>query len=162
MRRDGVTALQDDEGRQIAVSASKAVADPRAGTGMPHEGEAGVEGVVALGVFVDLGGHGADDGEIVGAPLLNLGKHRADFQAALAALFEVKRAPENLPVVIELGAFHFDWHRFAVHFAELGFGVEGIDMGDAARHVEEDDVLGFTILANNLGPGLFCHEAGVP
>ena len=33
---------------------------------MPHEGEAGVEGVVALGVFVDLGGHGADDGEIVG------------------------------------------------------------------------------------------------
>mgnify|MGYP006082155797 CR=1 FL=1 len=35
-------------------------------------------------------------------------------------------------------------------------------MGDAARHVEEDDVLGFTILANNLGPGLFCHEAGVP
>lgn len=122
MRRDGVTALQDDEGRQIAVSASKAVADSRAGTGMPHEGEAGVEGAVTSGVFVDLGGHGADEDEIVGAPLLNFGKHRADLQATLAALFEVKRAPENLPVVIELGAFHFNRHRFAVHFAELGFG----------------------------------------
>ena len=135
MRRDGVTALQDDEGRQIAVSASKAVADPRAGTGMPHEGEAGVEGIVALGVFVDLGGHGADDGEIVGAPLLNLGKHRADFQAALAALFEVKRAPENLPFVIELCAFHFDWHRFVFLFVYLGFWVEGIVMVDASLHV---------------------------
>ena len=32
-------------------------------------------------------------------------------------------------------------HRLAVQLAELGFEVEGLQMGRSARHAEEDDAL---------------------
>ena len=46
-------------------------------------------------------------------------------------------------VVVELGALNGDGHGFAGVFFEKGFGVEGIDVGDAAAHVAEDDGAGF-------------------
>jgi hypothetical protein len=46
-------------------------------------------------------------------------------------------------VVVELGALNGDGHGFAGVPFEEGFWVEGIDVGDAAAHVAEDDGAGF-------------------
>ena len=142
MRGNGVAAFEDDVAGQVFVGAAEAVADPGAGAGMSEEGEAGVYGEVPLGVFVDGAGHGADDGEVVGA-MAQVGEEAADVEAALAMLLEFEGAGEDFAVVVELGAFDFDGHGLTGFFFEAWFGVEGVNVRDAAGHVAEDDVFGF-------------------
>ena len=67
VRGGGFTALKHDERWQVSITGAHSVAYPSPGTGVAHEREARMEGVVALGVLVYLGRHGADDGEIIGA-----------------------------------------------------------------------------------------------
>ena len=92
-------------------------------------------------MLAKLCGHGANDGEVVGARG-NLGQHVGDFDAGLSARFGLPVRGLDVAVGIELGALEGDGHGFTVEFLEEGFGIEGVDVRDAAGHVEEDDRLG--------------------
>ena len=67
VRGGGFTALKHDERGKVSITGAHSVADPSPSTWVAHEREAGVEGVVPLGMLVYFGRHGADDGEIIGA-----------------------------------------------------------------------------------------------
>ena len=108
---------------------------------MAHEGKAGVEGVVALRVLVDLGGHAADDREVVGKPG-QLGEKVRHHHAALAARLRLPRAGHDVPVVVEHRGLHRHGHRLAVALRQRRLGIERVHMRHAAAHVGEYDALG--------------------
>src|SRR5690349_2026524 len=85
--------------------------------------------------------HRANHAEIVD-PLGNLRKDLADFNAGLAVLLELPRAPHQRAartVRADLRARH----GLAVVLRESGFGVESIDLRHAAVHEEKYHMLGF-------------------
>ena len=108
---------------------------------MADEGEAGVDDIVSLRVFVDLAGHGADHGEFVrkGGEVW---KQIGHFGAGMTAWFRFPRAAHDVAVVVEHRGFHRHGHWLAVAALQLGLGIERVDVGDSAAHVGEDDVFG--------------------
>lgn len=110
------------------VEVAQTVVDPCPRAGVANEGETGVKSEVALGVFVEFGGHGPDNRQIIRAPALKFGEHGTDFDAALTATFELEWAGEDVPVVVELGALDIDRHGFPGQRFQLRFGIEGVNM----------------------------------
>jgi len=142
VRGFGAAALEDDVGGEVAGFGAEAVAGPGAGAGVSEEGETGVHEEVALGMLAELGGHAADDADFVD-DAGDVREKVADGDAGLAVTVEGPVGGLDGAVVVELGALNGNGHGLAGVFFEEGFGVEGIDVGDAAAHVAEDDGAGF-------------------
>ena len=87
------------------------------------------------------------DANVVG-DAADVGEQFADLLARFAEAFEAVLGAETVEgFALELGDLlalgEGFGHAFAGHFGELGFVVEGFEMGGAAGLVEEDDALGF-------------------
>src|SRR6185369_515440 len=99
-------------------------------------------------VVVDLlGPHGADDAEVIGNAAdarEELAHLLAGFAVGLELVLRAKadqRLALQLRDLLSLG--HRRGHRLAVHRGELGFVVEGLEVGRSAGLIEEDYALGF-------------------
>ncbi len=138
---DGVTAgAHGDEAGEVLVFGAEAVGDPGSEAG---SGEAGFSAIhEEEGGFVvgDIGVHGADDGEVIGA-FADVGEEFTDLEAGLAVALEGEGGTEGGAGF----AFCFEVERefLAVPAGEFRFGVEGIDVGDAAIGEDMDDAFGF-------------------
>ena len=89
----------------------------------------------------DIGGHGADDAEVIGV-LGGVMEEFADFEAAFTVAGEFEGRAEGGAG----GSFCFEsveGDRFAVLFREFRFWIEGVDLGGAAIHEEVDDAFCF-------------------
>ena len=137
----GDAAVEDDEAGEVLVGAAEAVGSPGAHAGPAEQRVAGVDAVDGVGVVGGEGGHRADDAEVVGAGA-EVGEEVADGKPALAVAFEFPGAGHEVALAVEDGGVGFEAGWFAVIFVELGFRVEGVDLGDAAVHEHEDDALG--------------------
>ena len=127
---------------------AEAVEEPRTHRGAAVDHRAGVhEGV--RGVVIDrVGVERADDADVVGAGLAELGPDFGNRLARLAPLLErVLRAEAVELCALELGDLLAVrdrlGHRLAVQFGEFWLVIKGIEMCHAAGHVEPDDPLGF-------------------
>ena len=87
-----------------------------------------------------VGFHGTDDGQLVGAGG-DVREQLADGHAGFAMGLELPGAFQPLAIAARRGVLGVG-ERLAVKVRQLGLGVEGIDMRDAAVHETEDDVLG--------------------
>ena len=141
MRESGCAALEHDESREVLVFSAESIGDPCAGAGMPHERKAGVEKVIALSMFIDLGGHGADHRQLICA-LCKMGEQFADRQPAFPAGLEFPRRSHDIAIVVEHGGFDRNRHGLAVAPGQFRFWVKRIDMGNPAGHVGEDHPFG--------------------
>jgi len=107
------------------------------------------------GIVVDLlGVHRADHRDLIGV-FGDVGQDVSDLHPGLAVAGEVMLGPHaGERLALELGELlalgERVRHRLAVQFAELGFEIEGLQMGRAARHAEEDDAFD---LGRQLGSG---------
>ncbi len=112
--------VEADEAGQVLVFGAEPVADPRAEAGALAEPVAGVELVEALGVVAGVGVHAVEEAELVGV-LRGLGHQLGDPESALAMLGEIEDGTGMLLV------------------SGLRFVIEGVELGGAAAHAEEDD-----------------------
>src|SRR5687768_6456084 len=89
--------------------------------------------------------HGADETEVVSA-LADVGEEFGDGEAGLAVVFEFPGGGEEGFELDAMGGGDVFGDGvgagFAVEILEGGFGVEGVDLGDAAAHEEDDDGFG--------------------
>ena len=138
----GIAAFESDVGGEVFIGGTQAIADPGPGAGMSQERKSGVNGEVALGVFIDRRGHGTNHGKFIGT-LAEVRENAADFESALSVFPEGEGAGKDLAVVVELGALDFDRHGLSGFLLQTWFGIEGVQMRDAAGHVTENDALGF-------------------
>ena len=148
--------VEQDVAGQIPVLASQRVGDPGTQAGVPPDVAAGVEQDVAARVQREVGDHGANDRQIVHAGG-DVGKELADRDSRPAVF------PEG-PGTTLVGADAVAG-GLAVQLIELGFGIERVHVGDAARHEAEDDVLdlGFVMggrRRDQAGVGVLGHEGG--
>ena len=134
------------EAGQILRLRAEAVGDPRARAGAAGDLRAGVHEHVRRVVVDGLGGHGADDAQLVGdgAGLL---EQLAHLLAVLPELLEAKLRP----VAVQLGTLQLRdllplrervRHRLAVHLRELRLVIPRLQVRRPARHREPDDALG--------------------
>ncbi len=138
---------EDDEAGQVVGFRAESVEDPGAHAGAAGDDGAGVHEGVG-GIVVDLlGPHGADDADVVG-DAADVGEERADLLSGFAEFLEgMLGAEAGEALALQLGDLLAGGkgigHGLAGHFGELGFVVEGFEVGGAARLIEEDDALGF-------------------
>jgi hypothetical protein len=117
---------------------------------------------IPLRMLAELRGHAADHAEVI-RYAADLREEIAHFKARLPVAFEVPVRGLDGAVVVELRFFDGSRHRLALELLEHGLVIEGIDVGHAAAHVEEDDAARFgsetlgTIHERSLG--LLVHEA---
>ena len=117
---------------------------------------------VPLCMLAELSCHAADEADVVD-DAADLREEIAHFNARLPVAFEVPVRGLNGAVVVELRLLDGSRHRLALELLEHGLVIEGIDVGHAAAHVEEDDAACFgsetlgTI--HERGLGFFLHEA---
>ena len=107
----------------------------------------------------DIGVHGADDAEVVGAGG-DVREDVGDFETALAVALEFVGRPHER-AGFAFGAEVFAWHGLAVEAVEFRFGVEGVNLGGAAVGEDVDDVFGFAaelggVGDERVGRGGFC------
>ena len=149
---DGLGAVfagggEDDEAGEVLGFGAEAVEQPGAHAGSALDDGAGVHEGVG-GVVIDLLRlHGADDTEFVGL-LGDVREEVADFDAGLAVFLEVGEGAAGFEdLALELGELLAFGEGFGeglfVECLEFGFPVEGLELGGAAGHAEEDDALGF-------------------
>ena len=131
-------AVEHDEPGQVLALAAQAVGHPGAVAGPALEPAAGMQEVIGGGVLREIRDHRADDGQVVHAPG-DVGKEVADRDAALAVLAKLPGALEHVAHVVELGRVGLDLDRLTVLAIEPGLGVERVDLGRPAVHVQEDD-----------------------
>ena len=133
-------AVEHDEPRQILALRAQTVRHPGAVAGSALEAAAGVEEVIGVGVFREVRDDRPDDRQVVDPPG-DVGEQVADRDPALAVVAELPRALEHVAHVVELGGMGLDLDRLAVLAVEPGLGVEGVDLGRPAVHVQEDHAL---------------------
>ena len=149
---DGLGAVfagggEDDEAGEVLGFGAEAVEEPGAHAGAALDDGAGVHEGVG-GVMIDLLRlHGADDAEFVGL-FGDVGEEVAYFDAGLAVFLEVGEGASGFEdLALELGELLAFGEGFGeglfVEFFEFGFPVEGLELGGAAGHAEEDDAFGF-------------------
>lgn len=136
----GDLRTEDDESGEVLVVSAETVGEPGAHGWSSNDVGAGVHHDERGLVVGDLSEYGADDTDVVDA-LADVGKELADFDAALAVLFEFEgglheRASFALVAEVATG------HGLTVVLGEHWLGVEAVDVGEATVHEEEDDVLG--------------------
>ena len=107
----------------------------------------------------DIGVHGADDAEVVGAGG-DVREDVGDFETALAVTLEFVGRPHER-AGLAFGAEVFARHGLAVEAVKFRFGVEGVDLGRAAVGEDVDDVFGFAaelggVGDERVGGGGFC------
>ena len=157
-------AAEDDEPRQVLVLGAEAVGDPRPQAGEPVERHAAVEIEVGLGVLHERRGHRADDGQFVGHAA-DVGKERADGDAALAVMRELPGARPDVAVLVEHRPLGLERHRPPRLGRQPRLGVERVDVRQPPRHVAEDDVLHLRRKVRRLRGERaalpFLHESGV-
>lgn len=133
--------VDGDEGGEVFVIGSEGVGDPGAEGGKALHGETGVHEVFALGVGGGHGVEGVEEAEVIGMGA-EVGEEVRDHLAGLAARFEI---PEGFGDVAG-GAFEGDGGnagRFlTVIFVEVWLVVEGVDVGDGAGAVDDEDAFG--------------------
>ena len=143
-RRVG-TGIQNDESRQAVAERAQPVRDPRAESWPSESSESGMEEEFA-GTMVELVGlHRTDDGQVI----CSLGQVRQEVgepRAGLTVLREFvrgrqrSRALGNKGELLALQDAVGHWLAFKLREGRLG--VEQIDLGRTAKHVQEDDMLG--------------------
>ena len=152
----------DDVAGEVLVDIAEAVVDPASegglaadeGTGVHHEHGGAVDG--------GLGLKGVDKGDIIDA-LGEMREEGGDLLAALAVLVEVPFGLDDTAFVLFSSAsVGFDSDGFAIEALHLWFMIEGIDMGRAAIHKEENDALcfGWKMLLRNAGSEGCCLGFG--
>ena len=110
-------------------------------------------------VVVDLlGDHGADDGDVI-RHLSGPGQVVADVLGPTSVLFELGEVALHLEfLALQLGngltLGEGFGHRFSVQLVELGFVVEGFQVGGPARHAEKDHPFGLGLGQEIPGPAL--------
>jgi hypothetical protein len=70
----------------------------------------------------------------------DLRKQGADLESAGAVAAKLERAGKHSAVLVELRALDLGRHGLAREPREQWLGVEGVEVRDAARHVEENHV----------------------
>ncbi len=132
----------DDVAGEVFVDVAEAVVDPAAEGGF--SADEGTRVHLEHGGAVDgrLGGEGVNEGDVIDA-FADVGEEVGDPLAALAVLFEVPLGFYDAAFVFFATSTEgFDGDGFAVEAFHVGFVVEGVDVGGAAIHEEEDDGLG--------------------
>ena len=127
------------EARQVLVVGAEAVGEPRAERWAADLGVAGVHHQHRRLVVRDVGVHGADEADVVGAAA-DVRKQLAHLHAALAVLLERERRLEQAPG-LPFGRDVPAGQRLPVVLVEHRLGVEAVDLRQAAVHEQEDDVL---------------------
>ena len=89
----------------------------------------------------DVRVHGMDEADVVDA-LTHMGKDFADPLAALAVLLEPEGRGEEPVLGIPKGLPVNDFGALSLVFPDLGFVVEGVDLGGSAGHEQLDHALG--------------------
>ncbi len=136
-----LAGAEDDEAGEVAAFAAEAVGEPGAET-RAREGLFARVHLETCAVVIDIvGDHGADDAEVVGVAG-EVGKQIADFEAGLAVAGEFEWRGEEVAGAGALELGHGEWEGLAGVRFEGGLGVEEVDVGGAAGHEEEDEILG--------------------
>ena len=134
-----------DEAGEVFVFGAEAVVDPGTHGGADEVGGAGVEEEGGGAVGDAFGVHAFDEAEVVGHAG-HVGEEVGGPEAGLAALFEFPEgfhdAHGGAFAGFGDGAGVVEVEGDAVVLEELGFVVEGVDVGDATGHEEEDDAFG--------------------
>ena len=147
----------DDEGGEVLIFAAEAIDGPGAERRAAGELRAAGAEVDGRGVVEGVAVATADDGQIIGM-FGEMGVEGGDLQAGFAAAIELPRraAHEGFSEIDAAGDEAFaegTGEGLAVVLAEGRFGVEGIDVADAAVHEEEDDVFGLRRKVGRAGGG---------
>ena len=143
----------NDVAGEVLVDIAEAVVDPASegglaadeGTGVHHEHGGAVDG--------GLGLEGVDKGDVIDA-LRKVWEEGGDLLAALTVLVEVPLGFDDAAFVLFSSTSEgFDGDGFAIEAFHLGFVIEGVDVGRAAIHEEENDALcfGWKMLLRNAG-----------
>lgn len=136
----------DDEAGEVLGFGTEPVGHPRAHRGAAGDLGTGVHEHVG-GIVIDgLGGHRANEAEVIddGA---DVGEEGGDFGSVPAELGEGKHGALTVQfLALELGelltageAFR---HGRSIQCGELGFRIEGFELGRASGHGEPDDAFG--------------------
>ena len=134
---------QHDETREIGVLGAQAQVDPRTQRRVASEAVAGVDVEVGGGVVDRYSLQPAVETDLVGH-LGQLFKAAVHPCSAVAGLSKYERALDVVPLarthraLFFAGALEF----LQVQLAQLGLGVEGVQVRRPAFHVQEDAVLG--------------------
>ena len=143
-----------DEAGEVFVFGAEAVVDPGTHAGADEVGGAGVEEEGGGAVGDAFGVHAFDEAEVVGHGG-HMGEEVGGPEAGLAALFEFPEgfhdAHGGAFAGFGDGAGVIEGEGDAVVLDELGFVVEGVDVGDAAGHEEEDDAFGARLMMREDG-----------
>ena len=160
MRGDRATRLQHDKTRQVLILTTQPIVHPCASTRVPHEREARVHEVVALGVLADRARHGTHDRKFIGHTS-DLREHGTDRDPALPVAAKGEGRSHHVSVLIELRAFDLDGQGLAVQPLQFWLRIERIDLGHPTRHETEYHVFR---PRNVVGQGPVIHlasEAGL-
>lgn len=128
--------------REVLIFRAETVGDPRTEAWAWHAGFAAIHKHQRRLMSGDVGSHGADHEEVIGA-LGDLGEEIADFETALTVFLEGERRAEGSSC-FAFGFEVFDRERLTVQAGEFGFGVEGVHVGRTAICEEVNEALGFS------------------
>jgi hypothetical protein len=70
-----------------------------------------------------------------------MGKETADLLSTFAMSLEFPGARKQAALVVENRRVGFKWWLFAAIFFKLWFWIKGIDLGNPAIHIEENNAL---------------------
>ncbi len=126
---------QGDEAGKVLVFGTEAVEDPGAHGRADELGRAGVKLDEGLGMIRDVGVHRTDEAQVVGVAG-DVGEEFRDPEPGLAVLTELEGGAD------ELGTATAGLTGLAGIALEQGFVVEGVEVGRAALHAQEDHALG--------------------
>ena len=136
-----------DERRQVLVEGPQAVADPGA-EARPREGDrTRVEAEGRLEVVGVVRVHRADEANVV-HDAADVREEVAYHRAALAARLEIE---ERAKQVLDALRMRPQGRRLSVKREQLGLGIEGLQMGEAAGQEDEDHPLGLRRVVARLG-----------
>ena len=159
---DRITAgAHGDEAGEVLIFRAESVGDPGAEAGSALDGVTAVHEHEGWLVIRDVGLHGADDGEVVGAAG-DVGENVADLEAALAVRREFEGRGKGR-ACLAFGAEVGGGQGLAGKTGEGGLGVKGVHMRRAAVEEKVDDAFGFRSevrRARGEGIGVGCEGGG--
>ncbi len=143
--------VHDDEAGEIFAGAAETVGHPGAHAWAALQTGARVHEIVAGGVFGVLGDHGADDGHVVDAGC-DVRKQAADRGSGLSVALEFERGTEQQRADGPDVLWPLERQWLTALFLQALFGVERIDVRDAAIHEQEDDRFRFGGIVRRADP----------
>ena len=135
----GLVRAQHHEPGEIAVLGAEPIGEPRSQRGPPRLDVPRVHHEQRRLVIRDVGVHRSDHADVVRA-FSHVGEEFAHFEPRLSVTLEAEgrlHQRAGSPFRLDLSRRQ----RLAVVLLEGGFGIEGVDLRDAAVHEQEDHVL---------------------